>query len=114
MAISRMHPVCNWLRMAPGEQRRALDRVLAFRDDGPEPLASGLPPAAVDWFWNQELPRLANRPDVRVQVEERVAELLSEHARIEAQLPAAALELKRRLEVLEGEIERLEEALGHD
>ena len=114
MAISRMHPVCNWLRLPPGEQRRALDKVLAFRDAGPEPLASGLPPEAISWFWSEELPRLANRPDVRPQIEERVAELLSEHARIEAQLPAAALELKRRLEVLEAEVERLEEVLGHD
>jgi hypothetical protein len=114
MAISRMHPAGNWLRVPPGEQRRALDRVLAFRDDGPNPLASGLPPAAVDWFYQEELPRLANRPDVRPQVEERVAELLSEHARIEAQLPVEALELKRRLEVLEAEVERLEEVLGHD
>jgi hypothetical protein len=112
--LARKHPVANWLRLPPGEQRRALDQVLAFRDAGDNPMASGLPPAAVDWFWNQELPRLANRPDVRPQIEERVAELLSEHARIEAQLPAAALELKRRLEVLEAEVERLEEVLGHD
>ena len=113
MTLARKHPVANWLRLPPGEQRRALDKVLALRDAG-DPMASGLPPAAIDWFWNQELPRLANRPDVRPQVEERVAELLSEHARIEAQLPAAALELKRRLEVLEAEVERLEEVLGHD
>ena len=113
MAISKKHPVCNWLRLPPGEQRRALDKVLALRDAG-DPMSSGLPPAAVDWFYQEELPRLAARADVRPQIEERVTELLSEHARIEAQLPVEALELKRRLEVLEGEIERLEEALGHD
>jgi hypothetical protein len=108
-----MHPVANWLRLPPGEQRRALDKVLALRDAS-DPMASGLPLDAAAWFYQEELPRLANRPDVRPQIEERVNELLSEHARIEAQLPVEALELKRRLEVLEGEIERLEEALGHD
>ena len=113
MTLARMHPCGNWLKLPPGEQRRALDQVLAFRDAG-DPMASGLPPAAVDWFYQEELPRLAARADVRPQIEERVAELLSEHARIEAQLPVEALELKRRLEVLEAEVERLEEALGHD
>jgi len=114
VTLARKHPCGNWLRLPPGEQRRALDKVIAFRDNGPNPLASGLPPAAVDWFYQEELPRLAARADVRPQIEERVSELLSEHARIEAQLPVEALELKRRLEVLEAEVERLEEVLGHD
>jgi hypothetical protein len=113
LTLARKHPVANWLRLPPGEQRRALDKVLALRDAG-DPMASGLPPAAVDWFYQEELLRLANRPDVRPQIEERVTELLSEHARIEAQLPVEALELKRRLEELEAEVDRLEEALGHD
>lgn len=114
MAITRMHPVCNWLRLPPGEQRRALDQVLRLRDQSADPMASGLPPEAIGWFWAEELPRLVNRPDVRPQIEARVSELLSEHARLEAQLPVEALELRRRLEELEAEVDRLEEVLGHD
>ena len=114
MAITRMHPVCNWLRLPPGDQRRALDQVLRLRDQGADPMASGLPPEAISWFWSEELPRLVNRPDVRSQVEARVAELLSSHARIEAQLPMEALELKRSLEGIEAEIDQLEAVLGHD
>jgi len=55
VTLARKHPVANWLRLPPGEQRRALDQVLALRDAG-DPMASGLPPAAVDWFWSEELP----------------------------------------------------------
>lgn len=114
MAIARKHPVANWLQLPPGDQRRAMDQVLRLRDQGADPLASGLPPEAITWFWDEELPRLVNRPDVRAQVEARVAELLSSHARLEAQLPAQALELTRSMEALEVEIDKLEAVLGHD
>jgi len=77
MPISRMHPCANWLRLPAGEHRRALDRVLLHRDQQllQEPQASGLPPAAVDAFWNQELPVLLQRPEVRAMAEARVLEL---------------------------------------
>ena len=30
--ISRVHPVANWVRLPPYEQRVALERVMRFRD----------------------------------------------------------------------------------
>jgi hypothetical protein len=75
MSISKKHPVCNFLRIEPHEHRKALDRVLQFRDESDDRMASGMPPAAEEWFWAEELPRLINRPDVRLQVEARRAEL---------------------------------------
>ena len=53
MAISRKHPVANWLRLPAHETRRALDKVLDIRDKSDDPLASGLPPAAIEWFYNE-------------------------------------------------------------
>ena len=49
--ISKKHPVANWLRLAPHEHRRALDAVIQFRDSSDNPMASGMPEAAVAWFW---------------------------------------------------------------
>ena len=75
MSIARKHPIANWLLLPPHEQRKALDKVLAFRDQSDDPMASGLPPTAVAWFWQEELPRLMQRPEVRRQAEEHLAEL---------------------------------------
>ena len=52
MAISRKHPVANWLLLPAHETRRALEKVLDIRDKSDDPLASGLPPAAIEWFYN--------------------------------------------------------------
>ena len=85
--ISRKHPCANWLLLPPHEQRRALEKVLDFRDLDPDPNVTGVPAAAVDWFWQQELPRLMQRPEVRVFAQERVTEL-----------QARASELRQRIE----------------
>ena len=65
-----------------------------FRDQAPDPTASGLPQAAVDWFWKHELPQLMQRPSVRVFAEERVAEL-----------NAKAAELRQRIQLQIGSLE---------
>lgn len=88
--ISRMHPVCNWCRLSPAEHRRALDKVLQFRDTSPDPLASGLPEAAVQWFWTEELPRLLSRPEVRQQALERLQELQDTRLRLNDQIQMQA------------------------
>ena len=31
-----------------------------------------MPPAAIEWFYTEELPRLCMRPDVREKVEEQI------------------------------------------
>ena len=93
--ISRKHPVANWLLLPPHEHRRALNRVLDFRDKDPNPNASGLPPAAVDYFWQEELPALLTRPYLRQLAQEHIA-----------MLNAKAADLKHRIEVQAGSMQR--------
>jgi hypothetical protein len=114
MAISRMHPVANWLRLPASETRRALDKVLDFRDKAADPMASGLPEAAVEWFYSEELPRLCMRPDVRLQVEQQIQELLQQAAAVEAEISPAAAALQQRLDAICEQVDILEAAMGHD
>lgn len=71
MRIGRMHPVANWLRCQGDDYTRSMDQVLAFRDQDmqQDPSASGLPPAAVAWFWQEQLPQLLQYPHYRRQAE---------------------------------------------
>lgn len=112
MTIARKHPIANWLLLPPHEQRAALDKVIQFRDAAPDPTASGLPEAAVAWFYSEQLPRLCNRPEVRQQVEARIDELVSEQSSIAAGLDQQQLGLLQRLQDLQGEVRRLEEVLA--
>ena len=114
MAISRKHPVANWLLLAPGDCRRALDRVLDFRDKQADPNASGMPPAAIAWFYGEELPRLALRPGVRLQIEQHIQELLQQAATVEAEISPQAAALQQRLDDLAAQVDVLEAAIGHD
>ena len=100
--ISRKHPVANWLLLPPHEHRRALDKVLDFRDLDPDPNATGVPAAAVDWFWQQELPRLMQRPEVRVFAQERVTEL-------QARASDLRQRIKRQVGSMEAEAEAAEQ-----
>ena len=93
--ISRKHPVANWLLIPPHEHRRALDKVLDFRDRDSDPNASGLPAAAVDYFWQTELPALLTRPYIRQLAQERIAELSTK-----------AADLNHRIEVQTGSMQR--------
>ena len=97
--ISRKHPCASWLLLPPHEHRRALNRVLDFRDKDPNPNASGLPPAAVDYFWQEELPALLTRPYLRQLAQEQIA-----------MLNAKAADLKHRIEVQTGSMQREAEA----
>ena len=114
MAISRKHPVANWLLLAPSDCRRALDKVLDFRDKQSDPNASGMPPAALNWFYSEELPRLCMRPDVRAQTEAHIEELLREAAVIESEISPQAAALQQRLDDLATQVDILEAAIGHD
>ena len=107
MAISRMHPVANWVRLAPHEHRRALDKVLQFRDAAPDPMASGLPEAAVTWFWTEELPRLLQRPDVRQQALDRLQELQDTRLRLGDQITMQAGALLEQQALVEVEHQQL-------
>jgi hypothetical protein len=109
--ISRMHPVCNWVRIAPHEHRQALDKVLQFRDAAPEPMASGMPEAAVQWFWMEELPRLMKRPEVRAQALERLAELSAKRQELEQQIRLQAGALIEQQAELDQERALIEQVL---
>ena len=113
-SIARKHPIANWLLLPPHECRRALDKVLDFRDKANDPNASGIPPAAIEWFYNEELPRLCIRPDVRAQVEQQIQALLQQAATVEAEISPAAAALQRRLDDLALQVDVLESAIGHD
>lgn len=110
--ISRKHPIANWLLLPPHEQRAALDKVMQFRDAAPDPLASGLPAAAVAWFYAEELPRLAQRPDVRRQVEERIDDLVAQQSDIAQAMDLRHRALMERLQFLQAEVARLEGVLA--
>lgn len=77
MRIGRMHPICNWLRCQGDDYTRSMDQVLAFRDQAmaSDPCASGLPPAAVEWFWSEQLPQLLHQPHYRSQAEQHLEAL---------------------------------------
>ena len=112
--LAKKHPCANWLRLPAHETRRALDKVLDFRDKQADPNASGLPPAAVEWFYGEELPRLCMRPDVRLQVEQHVEELLQQAAVIESEITPQAAALQQRLDDLAEQVDILEAIIGHD
>lgn len=105
--IARKHPVANWLLLPPHEQRRALDKVLDFRDQDSDPNASGLPAAAVDWFWLEELPRLMQRPEVRVFAQERVAELNAKAAELRQRIQRQIGSMQDEAEAAEQEAARI-------
>jgi hypothetical protein len=105
--IARKHPIANWLRLPPAECRRTLDRVLQFRDAAPDPTASGLPEAAVVWFWESELPRLLQRPDVRNQALERLRELQDTRLRLGDQITMQAGALLEQQAAVELEHQQL-------
>ena len=112
MTISRKHPIAHWLVLPPHEQRAALDKVIQFRDAAPDPMASGLPEAAEKWFYDEELPRLAQRPDVRRQIEARVDDLVAQQSDIAQAMDLRHRALLERLQFLQSEVARLEGVLA--
>ena len=105
--ISRKHPVANWLLLPPHEHRRALNKVLDFRDLDPDPNATGVPAAAVDWFWNIELPGLMHRPELRVFAQERVSELNAKAADLRQRIERQIGSMQDEAEAAEQEAARI-------
>ena len=109
--ISRKHPCANWLLLPSHEHRRALDRVLDFRDKDPNPNASGLPPAAVDYFWQEELPALLTRPYIRQLAQEHIAMLNAKAADLRHRIEVQAGGMQREAEAAEAEAARITAAM---
>jgi len=88
MRVSKAHPVANWLRVDGDIYSRSLDQVLRHRDEQllSDPQASGLPPASTQWFWLEQLPKLCGNPDIKRQVEERIAELAAKREALTEQI----------------------------
>ena len=83
-----------------------LERISEFRDLDPNP-NSGLPAAAVDWFWQEELPRLMQRPEMRVFAEERVSELNAKAVGLRQRIQLHIGSLQAEAEAAEAEAERI-------
>ena len=112
--ISRKHPVANWLLLPPHEHRRALNRVLDFRDKDPNPNASGLPPAAVDYFWQEELPALLTRPYLRQLAQEQIAMLNAKAADLRHRIEVQAGGMQREADAAEAEAARITAAMPQE
>jgi len=110
--MKRRHQIASWLWLEPGEARATLDRVMALRDEAPDPMASGLPEAAVEWFWVEQLPALLQRPDLRRQAEDHLQELQHSAALVEQELNKQAPGLLARLQALQSEVKRLQGVLS--
>ena len=109
--ISRMHPVANWVRLPPHEQRVALERVMRFRDADPDPRASGVPAAAVEFFWSNELPSLMKRPEVQQFARERIAELQAKSAELRHRINRETDALLDQVEAAVEEADRINAVL---
>ena len=109
--ISRVHPVANWVRLPPYEQRVALERVMRFRNMDPNPRASGVPAAAVEFFWENELPSLMKRPEVQQFARERIAELQAKSAELRQQVVRATDDLLDQVEAAQQEADRINAVL---
>ena len=109
--IAKKHPIANWLQLSPHEYRRALDQVLRFRDQAPDPNASGVPAAAVDWFWQEELPRLMQRPEVQQFAQEHVAGLKAKAAELRQQIQRVVGSMQDEAEAADAEAARITAAM---
>ena len=113
MRVSKAHPVANWLRVDAGIYSKSLDHVLRDRDDQlmSDPQASGLPPASVEWFWQEQLPRLCCKPEILNQVEQRKAELAAKRAALAEKVSRAEREVAAEQADLDSELELLNRAV---
>ena len=109
--ISRKHPCANWVLVTPAEHRAALNKVLDLRDQAADQNASGLPPEALSWFWREELPRLMQRPDVRVFAAERITELQAKASELRQRIERQVGSMQEEAAAAETEAQRLTEAL---
>ena len=113
MRVSKAHPVANWLRVDAGVYSKSLDHVLRDRDDQlmSDPQASGLPPASVEWFWQEQLPRLCCKPEILSQVEQRKAELAAKRDALAEKVSRAEREVAAERDELESELALLNRAV---
>ena len=113
MRVSKGHPVANWLRVDAGIYSQSLDHVLQDRDDQlmSDPQASGLPPASVEWFWQEQLPRLCCKPEILNQVEQRKAELAAKRDALAEKVSRAEREVAAERADLDSELELLNRAV---
>ena len=114
MRVSKAHPVANWLRVDAGTYSKSLDHVLRDRDDQlmSDPQASGLPPASVEWFWQEQLPRLCCKPEILSQVEQRKAELAAKRDDLIDKISRTEREVAAECSALDSELASLNQAIG--
>tara|TARA_Y100001938_G_C8088882_1_gene433803 strand:+ start:2133 stop:2480 length:348 start_codon:yes stop_codon:yes gene_type:complete len=104
MAISKMHPIANWLRCSGNTYHRTWDRVCQLRDAeyAAGNMASGLPSGAKDWFFTKQLPELIKDDFYRKQTEVRIKELDKKATQIEKEVkPLIDSKLKEQSALIE-------------
>ena len=104
MAISKMHPIANWLRCSGNDYHRTWDRVCQLRDAdyAAGNMASGLPSGAKDWFLTRQLPELIKNDFYRRQTEVRIKELDKKAVQIEKEVkPLIDSKLKEQAALIE-------------
>ena len=113
MRVSKSHPVAGWLRVEAHDYSRALDAVLNDRDKQllSDSSASGLPPASIERFWRDELPRLCSKPAVFNQVEARIAELTAKRDHLNDKLARTEREVAAERSQLDSELASLNQVL---
>ena len=113
MRIGRMHPVANWLRCQGDDYTRSMDAVLGFRDQQmqQDPSASGLPPAAVQWFWQEQLPQLLQHPHYRRQAEAHLDSLTLKSDDLGEMIERVAGQLLNDQTETDAQIEQLQSVL---
>jgi hypothetical protein len=113
MRVSKGHPVANWLHVDAGIYSHSLDHVLRDRDEQLkiDPQASGLPPASVEWFWQEQLPKLCCKPEILNQVEQRKAELAAKRDALAERVARAEREIAAERDELDSELASLNQAI---
>ena len=71
--LSRSHPLVGWLHLEAREYQKTFDRLLQCRDQEGDECHTGFAENFIDWVWQEQMPRLAQVPFYKRQIEEEVA-----------------------------------------
>ena len=107
--LSRPHPRYGWLHLQPADWRASYQRQIEERDRMNDPHHSGPPPEWCRWCDEQQMPRLATRPEYRQQFADRGQELLLKLAGLQHQVDGGRLDLEPAAGMVRREINWINE-----
>ena len=103
--LSRPHPRYGWLHLQPSDWRASLQKQCEERDRLNDPHHSGPPPEWVRWCDEQQMPRLATRPEYRQQFADRITELLLKLASLQHEISQGRNDLEPAAGICRREIQ---------